>query len=180
MRYTKLEGIILKKQNYKEADQILTLWTKEAGKIRCLVKGIRLAKSKLSYSLLDLSLVAVEITGRHFPTLISAKCQKHHKNLSNDLKKTAMAFYGMELVLKLTADEHPNTRVFELLVDFLEQLESHTPATGHGIVDEFALSLVESLGFGLPTKADSHTDVNHFIETLIERNLKSEAFLIAT
>ena len=84
MKYQKLTGIILKKQNNKEADQIITIWTKEFGKIRCLAKSIRLPKSKLNSSMQDLSLVEFEVTGKHLPVLISSVTIKLD-NLTNYL-----------------------------------------------------------------------------------------------
>ncbi|HTL39448.1 MAG TPA: DNA repair protein RecO [Methylomirabilota bacterium] len=179
MQYKKLTGIILKKQNYAEADQILTLWTQEAGKIRVKARGIRLPKSKLVYSLQDLSLVSIEITGRSLPTLISASPQRQFSTVTQDLKKAAMGFYAAELMLKLTADEQPNTQVFELLVDFLKSLDNSSAPSGHEFIDNFAVGLSRLLGFGVPEKIDSHREVNSFIESLIERGLKSEAFLIS-
>ena len=177
MNYKKLTGVILKKQNYREADQIITIWTQELGKVRVLAKGLRLAKSKLVYSLQDLSLVTVEISGKNLPTLIGASCVQQFNTLGEDLQKAAIAFYASELMLKLTADEHPNVKGFELLVEFLQALDTQSIGAGHKIVDEFAIDLAQSLGFGAPEKVDSHGDINQFIENLIERNLKSDSFL---
>ena len=122
MRYAKLEGIILKKQNYKEADQILTVWTRQSGKIRCLARGVRLNKSRLAYSLADLAQVEIQLAGRNLPTLIGVSPVRQFRTLVQDLKKTAMAFYAAELMMKMTADEHPNPQAFELLSDFLSRL----------------------------------------------------------
>src|SRR5947207_421239 len=101
MKYKKLRGIILKKQNYKEADQIVSVWTHEAGKIRVLAKSLRLPKSKMAYAMQDLSEVELDIVGKSLPTLIGVKPIRHFLGLHKDLKKTAIAFYGAELMLKM-------------------------------------------------------------------------------
>lgn len=178
MKYKKLTGIILKKQNYKEADQILTIWTKEAGKIRVLAKAIRLPKSKLVYNLNELALVDFEIVGhKNLPTVISANCQVNFLNLKSDLIKMGSGFYAAELLLKMTADEHPNEQAFDLMLDFLGQL-NNTDSTEHFmLIDQFALNLSSTLGFGRPAVVKSHLDVRSFIEELIERNLKSETLM---
>src|SRR6185436_11737651 len=98
MRYKKLTGIILKKQNYKEADQILTVWTREAGKVRLLAKGLRRPVSKLNYALPDLGVSELHFTGNNLPVLIAAKPIRQFQSLSQDLQKTIIGFYAAELM----------------------------------------------------------------------------------
>jgi DNA repair protein RecO len=177
MTYKKAQGIILKKQNYKETDQILTIWTYELGKIRAIARGLRASKSKLAYNLQDLSLINFEITGK-MPVIISAQTVKNFKGIKNNLSKIASAFYAAEIMLKMTADEQTNTLALDLLVNFLDQLEQSGVKGQKSDVDFFALNLAQALGFGNPKEIRSHKDVRHFIESLIERNLKSEPFLM--
>ncbi len=181
MRYKKLTGIILKKQNYKEADQILTLWTKDAGKVRVLAKSIRLPKSKLAYAVADLCLVEIDVVGGNLPVLISAKPIKQFLNMREDLKKTAVGFYAAELMLKITADEHPNHIAFSLLADFLSGLDDLTQSSNdYLLLDKFSLDLLDTLGFKFPDdKQPDHHTINKFIEYILERNLKSESLLIS-
>jgi len=177
MKYKKLTGIILKKQNYREADQIVSVWTREAGKVRCLAKAVRKSASKLNFAILDLSEVEIYFTGNHLPTLIGAKPLRQFQTLHQDLKKAAIAFYCAELMMKMTADEHPNSQAYDLLSDFLARLEQESIIDNHSLVDGFALDLAKTLGFGSPKKVDSHGDVNKFIEYILERNIKSELFM---
>ena len=46
MKVEKLQGFVLKRTNYGEADKILTVFTKERGKIKVLAKGVRKIKSR--------------------------------------------------------------------------------------------------------------------------------------
>ncbi|MBX4187925.1 MAG: DNA repair protein RecO [Candidatus Doudnabacteria bacterium] len=152
MKYNKLTGIVLKKQNYKEADQIVTIWTREAGKVRVMARGLRLGKSKLSFSMQDLSLVDFETAGRKsLPALISAKSTKTYSKLRDDLTKTVAAFYATELMLKITADEQPNPEAYDLLEGFFNYLNtkdiSEQPI--YSIVDSFSLRLLNTLGFSI-------------------------------
>ena len=177
MKFNKFTGIILKKQNYREADQIITFWSREAGKIRFLAKGIRLPKSKLAYSLQDLSVVEVQITGKNLPSLTSANSAQQFNNIALDLKKSAIAFYAVELMLKFTADEHPNYQVYELFFNFLNHLNNTGEISDDDkVIDIFALQLAKALGFGSPQEAKSHREVREFIEDLIERKIKSDSF----
>jgi DNA repair protein RecO (recombination protein O) len=181
MKYKKLTGIILKKQNYKEADQILTLWTKDAGKVRILAKSIRLPKSKLAYAVSDLSLVEVDIVGGSLPVLIGSKPIRQFKTLHEDLQKMATGFYAAELILKMTADEHPNLSAYSLLSDFLQELDrAGQTVDDHQLLDRFSLDLLDALGFKFPDdKTPDHVTIHKFIEYILERNLKSESLLIS-
>ncbi len=178
MKYKKLTGVILKKQNYREADQIVTLWTREAGKVRVMARSVRLPKAKLCYSIQDLSVVEVELAGRgSMMTLIGAKIVNQFKNLMTDLPKASRGFYAAELMMKMTADENPNPEAFDLLVGFLSRENESEPSNDYIGVDEFALRLADALGFGSPEKKDSHKGVKEFIQDLIERELHTDKLL---
>jgi recombinational DNA repair protein (RecF pathway) len=151
MTYKKLTGIILKKSNYGEADKIITLFTKEKGKIRVLSKSVRLLKSKLSGFLQDMSVVKIEVVGsdRRLLKLISAKPVKVFKSVNSDLNKSAAAFFAAEILLKFSADEHPNAIAFELFSDFMGLVESgsFSPVNLRLAVSSYTLKMIESFGF---------------------------------
>jgi len=184
MKYKKLTGIILKKQNYREADQILTVWTKEAGKIRVLAKSIRKPASKLAYSVQDLGIAQIDIVGSKLPVLIGAKPIRQFQSLREDLQKTAIGLYGAELMLKMTADEHPNDQAYELLSDFLHDLDRLDYSVKYyPLLECFSLELLEYLGFKIPQDLNRqqvmemesdeiervHGTINKFIEYVLER-----------
>ena len=192
MRYTKLTGVVLKKQNYKEADQIITVWTRELGKVRCLAKSIRLPKSKLAHAVGELGLCEIDLAGGNLPVLIGAKPMRQFQTLREDLQKTVIGFYAAELMLKLTADEHPNETAFDLLLQFLENLElSDYSVRYYPLLECFSLDLLDAFGFKMPQDLDSekvmamnsdqieetHRSINRFIEYILERNLKSEKLI---
>jgi DNA repair protein RecO (recombination protein O) len=158
MKYNKLTGIILKKQNYREADQIVTLWTREAGKIRVMARGLRLGKSKLSFGMQDLGVVEIETAGhRALPALISTKPIQNFSGLREDLSKTVAAFYAVELMLKMTPDEEPNAEAYGFLLDYLNFLNSTDIVSlpVFSIVDSFSLRLLRSLGFSIEHAQDT-------------------------
>lgn len=181
MKYNKLTGIVLKKQNFREADQIVTLWSSEAGKVRLLARGLRKPTSKLMYNLQDLSYVSVELVGRkNLPVLISCNTIRSFKDLRGNLSKISAVFYASELMLKLTADEQPNPVAFESLVNFLARLEGQELTTQQIQADlsKFSLKLIQALGFGHHNHEElDFFKVNNLVEGLLERNLKSAAFL---
>jgi DNA repair protein RecO (recombination protein O) len=204
MKYKKLTGIILKKQNYKEADQIVTLWTREAGKVRVLARSLRKPSSKMNYACQNLAEIEIDMTGNHLPTLIGVKVKQQFQSLHQDLKKAAIAFYAAELMLKITADEQPNTIAYDLLAEFLQCLDRLDYSVKYyPLLECFSVKLLDTLGFKIPGHLHTdlaemqnleferfenvsmetdrieklHSVINKFIEYILERNIKSEAFL---
>jgi DNA repair protein RecO len=156
MKYKKLTGIILKKQNYREADQILTLFTKEGGKVRVLGKALRQPLSKMLFAAQDLSEVEINLVGKNFPTLIGIKPLRQFQSLKLDLKKVAIAFYAAETMLKITADEHPNEEAYNLLLDFFDCLNRLDYSVRYyPILESFCLKLLTSNGFSIEHASSS-------------------------
>lgn len=138
---------MLKKQNYRESDQIVTIWSYELGKIRVLGRALRLPKSKLSGNLQDLSVVDFEVTGK-WPTIISAQAKRNFKGIRTQLAKMAPAFYATELMLKTTADEHPNPEALDCLLEFLGILDAEDDLEKISVVQHgFTIKLLSCLGF---------------------------------
>lgn len=48
MKYLACQGFVLKKINYKESDEYITLFTRDLGKVRIIAKGIRNITSRRS------------------------------------------------------------------------------------------------------------------------------------
>lgn len=120
-------AIILKKQPFGEADEIITFFTRENGKVRGLAKSVKLAKSKMQNSLQSLFVVSLTLAGRgNLAKIISSEVRETHGGLRVNLENLKYAFYAQEVVLKFTPDGQKNEELFELLIKFLKFLETHT------------------------------------------------------
>ncbi len=64
------QGIVLRTQKLGEADRIITLFTKEHGRIKAVAKGVRRTKSRFGARLEPASYVDLQLyTGRTFDTI---------------------------------------------------------------------------------------------------------------
>ncbi len=150
MNQQKLSAIILKKQPYLEGDEIITLFTKEQGKVRCLAKSVKSHKSKLQQKLQALFLVEIIVTTGKMPKIIGAEPIKVFSALRENLTGLKMAFYAIELVMKLTADEHKNEHLFNLLAEFLEFLNSSAEQKILNLgLAKFKIEIMEVSGLGI-------------------------------
>ena len=178
----KTEGVILKRLNYGEADRILTIYTKYRGKIRAIAKGVRKITSRKGGNLeLFNHCVLFLAEGRNLDIVTEAQVVHSFSRVSDDLEKTATAFYLVELIDQLTPDGQVNRQVFDLLVENLGELKSRRPACRQGRAEElgavirsFEINLLKLLGFW--SDAVDIRNVKSYIEEIIERKLRSPQF----
>lgn len=131
---------------YGEADRILTLFTREYGKLSAIAKGVRKMKSRKAGHLMPFTEVALYLAkGRNLAVVSQAQAQRVFDDIRQDLKLTAYAAYVMELVDRFTFEEEEHRNLYQLLVDSLDRLNGESdPAT---VVHYFELRLLEQLGF---------------------------------
>jgi DNA repair protein RecO (recombination protein O) len=155
-RETKCQAIVLKKQPLGEGDEIITFFSKELGKIRCLAKSVKSSKSKLQQKLQGLFLVNLSFTHGKLPKIISAEPVKVFSTMRENLESLKRAFYAQELVLKFTADEQKNEPLFFLFESFLGYLDS---SANEEVLDlgllKFKMDILQTLGLGVHDEAAS-------------------------
>ncbi len=117
-------ALVLKKQLLGEADEIVTLFSKDQGKIRSVSKSSKLSTSKLQYSLQPLFLSEVSLAGRgNLPKLIHANTTKVFSKVLESQNKIAIWFVVVELVVRILPDELSNPDLFNETIEFLEFLD---------------------------------------------------------
>ena len=118
------QGIILEKEDYKEADQFFTVYTKDFGKIRILGKGIRKISSKLRSGMDVFYFSEIEfIQGRNYKTLVDAVLIDKFKNIRTDLEKTVIAYKILEVFDELIRGEEKDKKAWDLLSQSLKYLD---------------------------------------------------------
>jgi len=176
----KTEGIILKRLDFGEADRILTLFTKHYGKIKIIAKGVRKTTSRKGPSLELFNQVVIFVArGKSLDIVTETEAINSFPALRKDLKKIGLAYQVCELVDKLTAERAENKEVFDLLKDFLSSFSfTSTSNLEPQTSNDFALSLLQLLGFWPKDKPIGDTDLGRYVESLIEKKLKSKRFLV--
>jgi DNA repair protein RecO len=108
MKELQYTAVILKKQPINEADEIITFYTQESGKVRALAKSVKLAKSKMQNWLQLLFAVKVVLSGRsNLKTISYAQVIHTHEFLRSDLQAIKFAQVASEILLKFTPDLEP-------------------------------------------------------------------------
>jgi DNA repair protein RecO (recombination protein O) len=158
--YQKYTGVILKKYPLGEADDLLTIYTREAGKLRVKAVGSRKIRSRLAGILQSLNEIDFETAGRHssrrspgrdgLPVLISARARAINSYLRENLKKFAYALVGIETLYRLASDYQENGEAYAGLVQFLQDLGEVQEEKLS--VRRFQLHLLQISGFRLPVE----------------------------
>lgn len=153
--YYSLNSIILSRTAFREDDLLVTVYSKERGKLTLVARGAKKIKSKLAGHLEPVSLSFLEIArGKSLDQLIGAQIIKSYAGIKNDILKTAYANYFLELLDELTFENHADRRVFELsrkYLDFLDKADYNDLVIGR-ITAVF--KLLSFLGFNPAHKAE--------------------------
>lgn len=114
------EAIVLRRTDFGEADRLLTLYTRDFGKIRAVAKGARKPQSrKTGHVELFMRSRFLFAEGRDLSIITQAELVEAYPALREDLTRTAYASYAGELLDKFTTDEDKHPEIYDLLAEAL-------------------------------------------------------------
>ena len=126
MAVYKSKGIVLRSIRYGEADRILDLYTRDAGLVSAIAKGIRRTKSRFGARLEPLSCVDfVAYHGRTLDTVTQVEVLRSFRGVREDLARFDAAARMVGSVRSLSGGDEADRRVFNLLYNGLDALEEH-------------------------------------------------------
>lgn len=122
----KIEGIVIRSIDYGESNKIITVYSRENGKIGMMARGAKKTNSRLS-SISQLFTYGNYLyrSSRGLGTLSQGETIHSFRTLREDLFKTAYAAYIVELTDKLTEDLTPSASLFNLLYYSLKYINEN-------------------------------------------------------
>ena len=166
-RLYRTPAVILKRMDLGEADRIVTLYTRDVGKVRAVAKGVRRAASRSAGHLEPFTLSDVMFAvGRELDVISQADTLEAFRAIREDLELTTHAYYLAEVVDLLTEDRMENRAVFDVLVDALHNLGA--AAESRLVLIVFQLKLLDALGYRpelrecVSCRATIQPECNHF------------------
>lgn len=167
------EAVVLKKQDFGEADRILTLFTKNHGKIKVLAKGVRWPTSRKGGNLDLLNHVAIFVNkGRNLDLVTQAQAIHTFSHLKKEIKDVSKAYYICEITDGLCAEGVASDYIFGLLVNTFSKFTINNTKR----IWEYEFNLLNHLGFIEESKRDSTKGLKGYVEEIIERELKTPKF----
>jgi len=168
--YYNLTAIILKRRVFKEDDLLVTVYSKEKGKLVLLARGAKKVLSKLAGHLEPVSLSYLNmVDGRAIDQLIGAEMIQCFSAIKNDLDKLAAAGWLLNLLDQMTLENHADSRIFQLTQKFLTFLEKESK--NYDIVKISAgFKLLHLLGLNPAGKAE--IKFKDEIEFIVKNNIE--------
>lgn len=168
-------AIILKRKNMGEADRLLTLLTREMGKITVLAKGVRRAVAKRKSHIELFNTIRCQlIEGKSFWILAQTELVEDRSIIKSNLKLLRIAYHLVELAERLLPENQKQGALFELLNRALSSINMNQWKDEDRLTSAFEEKLLRLLGFGTP---EDKRQMESYIESLMERKLRSREIL---
>ncbi len=122
---TQTQAIILRSIDYQESSKILTVLSKEHGKIALIARGVKKPKSKLS-GIIDLGNILDVVyyykSTRGIQNLTEASISYSSTNFRIDFERAAILYATLELTAQLVHENEVNDTIFNFLATFVPWL----------------------------------------------------------
>ena len=139
------EGIVLRTHKLGESDRIVSIFTRQRGKVRAVAKGVRKTKSRFGARLEPPSHVAALFyEGRELDIVTQAESIDHFRPIRDDLDRLTRAVSMLEAVDQLGLEGEPNQPLYQMLLGALRALAEHS---GPLVVPAFYLKVLALEGF---------------------------------
>lgn len=123
-RLYRLTAIVLKRRDLGEADRLLTVFTRDRGKLTLLAKGVRRQASRKAGHIEPFTCTDLLVAkGKSLDLITQAETVEAHRHLREDLWRSSWAYYVAELADAFTQEADPNAPLFDLLSETLGRLD---------------------------------------------------------
>lgn len=139
-----VEAIILKRSNFGEADRVLTVLTKNLGKISVIARGVRKITSRRAGNVELLNIVKIGLFKGKGYTLTEAQSIKTFPRIKSNLAVSTSAFHILEVINKLLPENDPNPAVYDLSAEILHEFEQNPRQI---ILRGFEIKILKLTGF---------------------------------
>ena len=143
----KTTAIVIRVVEFSESSCVVTLMTRDLGKITALAKGARRPKSPFEAAIDVLSIcriVSLHKTNGAMDLLTEAKLERRFRSGASDLDRLYAGYYIAELLRMMTDDADPHPDVFDLARATIESIDDGG-AIAENIV-RFEWGLLSALG----------------------------------
>jgi DNA repair protein RecO (recombination protein O) len=145
-------AIVLRARDYAEADRIVTLLTRDFGKLSGIAKGAKASRKRFERKLEPLSCVTLFFRRRpHGQLVFITRAEPPGESIQppsdDELTKLALGSYMLEFADALTREEAEAAMAYRVLRDALEVLGLGTPT--RSLRHAYELQMLRATGYGL-------------------------------
>jgi DNA repair protein RecO (recombination protein O) len=120
------EALVLGTLDYGEADRLVTLLTRERGKLTAFAAGARKSRRRFAGALEPGTVLRARMVERHGSTVRLDAVEVVHAfpRIRDELPRIARALYALELCRELLREQEPAPELLSLAVDWLRRLDA--------------------------------------------------------
>lgn len=148
MSAEKAEALVIRVVDFSETSCVVTLFTREFGKVSALAKGARRLKGPFESALDLLSrirIVFLRKSSEALDLLTEAKLEQRFRSPGRDLSRLYGAYYVAELLNDLTHDDDPHADLYDAAIAALDELSGESTSSGDAIL-RWELAALRILG----------------------------------
>ncbi len=145
-------AIVLSRRDFRENDQVISVYTREQGKLELLARGIKKIISKNSAHVEPFSVIDIDLAqGKELNYLTKVQPIEYFGHIRRDFDKSMMAQYVVELIDRLIHVGEVDERLFDLLHNWLGVVSTGqlSKVNCQLLVDGYIVTLLHCLGFSL-------------------------------
>lgn len=177
MHSSSVSGIILKRSDVGEADRIVTVFTREQGKIAAVAKGCRKLSSSRAAALEPGSHSKIFLVEtKSLPILTQAQLITDFSHAKKDLTSMRKVFEVLEIIDSLLIESDIQERVFAHTLAIFEHLNT-LELTNANTVRAHLTAIVEILGFADRANMVGGRPFRDYVEELTQKKMKAYAYL---
>ena len=141
------DALLLRATDYRDADRIVTLFTRDAGKLSAIARGARGSKRRFSGSLEPYSVIRVELEEKRSDllNLKRAEITRAFPNILSELAHMEAAAGALALVREAHAERVPDEALFVSAVQYLTVVE-HEGDPQRSLLLAFTLRVLARMG----------------------------------
>lgn len=150
-KFLPCNGFIIGKNKYKDYDNIITLYTKEYGKISAFLKGNNIKKNQHNFTnqLLNENKFLL-IKGSKYFYIGNSKILNCPTNINGNYDKIIFSLYLLEILNKNILEEKPSKDLYRLIKDIICQLDEIDNTNLNKLKIYFSIKFTKYMGY-LPT-----------------------------
>lgn len=127
MKFIVDEGIVLRNQPFGESDNIISIFTRSHGRLTCIAKGAKRSKRRFGVNIQPMSQSSFKLVDKGISFLLridSCELLCFRENLTGSVESFVKSEYAMELIYRLLPEREENEGVFNLLIWYLDSINS--------------------------------------------------------
>jgi DNA repair protein RecO (recombination protein O) len=128
MKQYQTEAILLAVRDWSAADRVVTLFSREYGKLMAMAYGVRRTRNSLSGSIQPFMHLDVYLSsGKNMETIKQCEVKNSFRKIRDNLECMAYSSFVAEIVSELCPEHQPEPKVFDLLIHVFSLITDRNP-----------------------------------------------------